>query len=125
VLSPAYERWNRKRHATTAPYYVYRVTFYSFDIPDAFRRHQLTGFPRGPREIWVWKRSSRNFLLAADPKARHEKHEARKCPRCGCWMLGIEAQMQRERETCARMNNQPVAPCDIFNCKAKSKRRTP
>ena len=76
-----------------------------FDIPDSFRRHALAGFPRSPREMWVWKRASRNLLLAADPKARYEKHEARGCSRCGRWCLGLQAQMMREREQYARTNN--------------------
>jgi hypothetical protein len=96
------ERWNRKRSAGTASYYVYLITFYSFDIPDSFRRHALAKFPRSAREMWVWKRSSRNLLLAVEPQARCVKHEARKCSRYGRWCLGIQAQMMRDRE----VNNQ-------------------
>jgi hypothetical protein len=80
----------------------------------------LPGFPRGEREIWVKQRQQRDILLSLDPKARWEKHEARKCPRCGRWMLGIQAQMQRERNLCARFNNQPLAPCDLSLCKTRS-----
>ena len=98
-------RRNALRSPGTLAYYVYLITFYSFDIPDSFRRHALAGFPRSPREMWVWKRASRNLLLAADPKARYEKHEARRCSRCGRWCLGLQAQMMREREQYARTNN--------------------
>jgi hypothetical protein len=62
-------------------YYVYCVTFYSFDIPDSCRRHAMAGFPRSEREMWVWKRSGRDLLLKLDPEARWEKHEARQ--ECG------------------------------------------
>jgi hypothetical protein len=98
---PNPEKWNRKRSALTAPYYVYRVVFYSRDIPEKVRGLPL--FPRTAREIWVWQRQVRDILLALDPHAQWEKHEARKCPRCGCWYLGIQAQMMREREEVARL----------------------
>lgn len=115
--SPAYERWNRKRSPGTVAYYVYKITFRSQDIPDAiFRHHAMAGFPRTAREIWVWKRASRNLLLKIDPLARWEKHEARKCPRCGRWMLGIQAQMQRERDMVARMKGEKVRPCNSGAC---------
>ena len=108
------------RNFLTASYYVYCVTFYSQDIPDSFRRHALAGFPRSAREMWVWKRSSRNLLLAVDPKARADKHVARKCSRCGRWCVGLQAQMMEGREIYARMNNQPVAPC-CSDCKTGSR----
>jgi hypothetical protein len=101
-------------------YYVYLVIFSRDDIKIPNFRHRLPGFPREEREIWVKQRQQRDILLSLDPKARWEKHEARKCPRCGRWMLGIQAQMQREREMCARFNNQPLAPCDLFLCKTRS-----
>jgi hypothetical protein len=103
-------------------YYVYLVIFSRDDIKIPNFRHRLPGFPHeDPREIWVKQRQQRDILLSLDPKARWEKHEARKCPLCGCWMLGIQAQMQRERELCARFNNEPLAPCDLFLCKTRSK----
>ena len=99
------------RSPSTAPYYVYHLTFHS-DIPDALNaRHALNGFPRSARDIWVWKRSSRNLLLTIEPGARWVKHEARKCSRCGRWCLGIQAQMMRDREEVARMNQTPLPPC--------------
>ncbi len=57
----------------TRAYCVYCVTFYSFYNPESFRRHALAGFPRGAREMWVWKRTSHNLLLKCDPAARWEK----------------------------------------------------
>ena len=40
-----------RNNPTTASYYVCCVTFYSFDIPDSFRRHALVGFPRSARDL--------------------------------------------------------------------------
>jgi hypothetical protein len=60
---------------SASAYFVYHVTFYSRDIPESVRG--LRHFPRSEREIWVWKRQTCNVLLATDPKAQWEKHEAR------------------------------------------------
>ena len=73
---------------TTAPYYIYLITFYSFDIPDSFRRHALVGFPRSAAKSGCGGDRAAT-LLAADPNARYEKHEARKCSRCGRWCVGL------------------------------------
>ena len=104
---------SQHRSALTAPYYVYHVTFYSHDIPRLPGARPLAGFPRSDRDIWVWKRSSRDLLLKIEPDARWVKHEARKCPRCGGWRLGIQAQMMREREMCARINGEKVPPAEM------------
>lgn len=62
---PNPEKWNRKRSALTAPYYVYRIVFYSRDIPEKVRG--LRRFPRTAREIWVWQRQVRDIPLGARP----------------------------------------------------------
>jgi hypothetical protein len=49
-------RRNALRSPTTASYYVYCVTFYSFDIPDSFRRHAL---------VRLSSRSARNLGVEA------------------------------------------------------------
>lgn len=94
---------------TTVPYYVYRVAFHSCNIPATVRG--MPAFPRSRRVIWVWQRQVRDVLLKLDPTTRHEKHEARKCSRCGRWMLGIQAQMCRERDFCARLNGTKPGRC--------------
>jgi len=66
----------------------------------------MPAFPRTKRKIWVWKRETRDLLLKLDPKAKWEKHEARKCHRCGRWMLGLQAQMQRDRRHAGPIHRQ-------------------
>ncbi len=51
---------------TTAPYYICHLTIYSHDIPKTVRG--IPGFPRRERDIWVWKRETRNLLLAIEPR---------------------------------------------------------
>ncbi len=51
-----------------------------------------------------------------------EKHEARRCPRCRRWFMGIQAQMLLERETVARLNGKPLEPCGEF-CRLPAERR--
>ncbi len=74
------------------------------------------------REIWVKQRQIRDLLLAIEPGAKWEKHEARRCPRCRRWFLGIQAQMLREREVVARLNGKPLEPCGE-SCRLPAERR--
>jgi hypothetical protein len=104
------------------PYYVYRIVFRTHDIPKLRMTHWLPSFPHDNREIWVKQRQIRDLLLAIDPEAEWEKHEARRCPRCRRWFLGIQAQMMREREFVARLNGEPVGKCGE-NCRPLAERR--
>jgi hypothetical protein len=70
----------------------------------------MPAFPRTQRKIWVWKRETRDLLLKLDPKAKWKKHEARKCHRCGRWMLGLQ-QMQRDRDMRARFSGKKLERC--------------
>jgi hypothetical protein len=72
--------------------------------------HWLPSFPHSNREIWVKPRQIRDLLLAIEPGAKWEKHEARRCPICRRWFLGIQAQMLREREMVARLGGRWVYP---------------
>ena len=104
------------------PYYVWHVVFSRHDIPKLRMTHWLPCFERTNREIWVKQRQIKDLLLAIEPGARVEKHEARRCPRCRRWFLGIQAQMLLERETVARMNGKPLEPCGEF-CRLPAERR--
>ncbi len=105
------------------PYYVWRVVFSRHDITKLRMTHWLPSFPHSNREIWVKQRQIRDLLLAIEPSARWEKHEARRCPRCRRWFLGIQAQMLLERETVARMNGKPPEPCGEFCMLAAERQR--
>jgi hypothetical protein len=93
------------------PYYVWHIVFRTHDIPKLRMTHWLPSFSHSDREIWVKQRQIRDLLLAIEPDAKWEKHEARRCPRCRRWFLGIQAQMLRERETVARLKGEPLEPC--------------
>jgi hypothetical protein len=97
-----------KKFRLTAPYYIYRVVFGQKTIP---RVRSVPGFPCTEREVWVKQRQIRDLLLGIEPGALWEKHEARRCPLCHRWFVGIPAQMQREREMCARLNGTSLVPC--------------
>lgn len=100
-----------KKFQLTAPQYVWRIVFSTRDLPKLRQSQYLADFPHSAREIWVKQRQIRDLLLAIEPSARWEKHEARRCPRCHRWFLGVEAQSMRERETRARFNIEPLGPC--------------
>ena len=106
------------RKPTTAPYYVWRVTFLARELPKLRASHYLASFPHTTREIWVKQRQVRDLLLAIDPGARWEKHEARRCPVCHRWFIGIPAQMLREREMIARLSGEKLDACGE-GCKSK------
>ena len=108
-----------KEYALTALYYVYRIAFRSHDIPKLRASHWIPSFPHSAREIWVKQRQIRDLLLAIEPGARWEKHEARRCPRCHRWVVGIQAQMMREREQRARLKGEASPPCSDY-CEARS-----
>ena len=103
-------------------YYVWHVVFSRHDIPKLRMTHWLPSFEHSNREIWVKQRQIKDLLLAIEPAARVEKHEARRCPRCRRWFLGIQAQMLRERETVARLNGVPIEKCGEF-CSLPAERR--
>jgi hypothetical protein len=84
--------------------------------------HWLPSFSHSNREIWVKQRQIRDLLLAIEPDAKWEKHEARRCPRCRRWFLGIQAQMLRERETVARLKGEALEPCGE-SCQLPADRR--
>ena len=101
-------------------YFVYRVVFSRHDIQLPYFRHCLPpGFPRTRAEVWIKERQQRDLLLRLDPQATSEKYEARRCQRCGRWALGIQAQIMRERELCARMNNEEIPLC-CSDCTTRS-----
>ena len=104
------------------PYYVWRVVFSHHEIPKLRMTHWLPEFTHTNREIWVKQRQIRDLLLAIEPTARWEKHEARRCPRCRRWFLGIQAQMLLERETVARLKGESVGKCGE-NCMLPAERR--
>jgi hypothetical protein len=54
------------------------MVFSHHDIPQLRQRHWLPTFPHSAREIWVKQRQIRGLLLAIEPEARWEKHEARR-----------------------------------------------
>jgi hypothetical protein len=87
---------------------VYRILFSDRDLPKLRQSHWLPSFPHSAREIWIKQRQFRDLLLAIEPEAQWEKHEARRCPRCCRWFVGIQAQMMRERETRARFSEEPL-----------------
>lgn len=95
----------------TAPQYVWHVVFFARELPRLRQSHYLVNFPQTDHEVWVKQRQIRDLLLAIDPKARWEKHEARRCPLCRRWFIGIPAQMLRERETQSRFSGEPLGPC--------------
>ena len=101
------------------PYYVWRVVFLSRDIPKLRVSHWLPCFPHSAREIWVKQRQIRDLLLAIEPGARWEKHEARRCPLCHRRVVGIQAQMMREREQRSRLKGEASTPCSDY-CEARS-----
>ena len=108
-----------KEYALTALYYVYRMAFRSHDNPKLRASYWIPSFPHSEREIWVKQRQIRDLLLAIEPGARWEKHEARRCPRCHRWVVGIQAQMMREREQRARLKGEASPPCSDY-CEARS-----
>jgi hypothetical protein len=59
----------------------------------------------------VKQRQIRDLLLAIEPEARWEKHEARKCPLCRRWVVGFGAQIMRERELRARLSGEALQTC--------------
>ncbi len=99
------------RSPTTAPYYVWRIIFTTRDLPKLRVVQYLPAFTHTAREIYVKQRQIRDLLLEIDPGARYEKHEARQCPWCHLWRLGIQAQMMREREMVARLNGKKLGRC--------------
>jgi ssDNA-binding Zn-finger/Zn-ribbon topoisomerase 1 len=100
-----------KKFQLTAPQYVWRIVFSTRDLPKLRQSQYLADFPHSAREIWVKQRQIRDLLLAIEPSARWEKHEARRCPRCHRWFVGIEAQRMREREMRARFSGEPLERC--------------
>jgi hypothetical protein len=117
-------RWNQTANSARipTPYYVWRVVFSHHEIPKLRMTHWLPEFTHTNREIWVKQRQIKDLLLAIEPGARVEKHEARRCPICHRWFLGIAAQMLREREVVARMNGKTLEPCGEF-CRPPAERR--
>ena len=93
------------------PYYVYRIVFSKHDIPNLRATHWLPQFPHSEREIWVKQRQVRDLLLAIEPEAHWEKHEARRCPLCCRWVVGFGAQIMRERELQARRSGETLETC--------------
>ncbi len=103
---------NAKRFPTTHPYYIYHVQFSDdVQLPRFQHKEWFVELPHSSREVWVKLRRTRNALLALDPKAKVDVHEARRCPRCHLLQLGIGAQMIRHRETVARAKGVPVGKC--------------
>jgi hypothetical protein len=93
------------------PYYIYRIVFSKNEIPQLPHSQWLSSFPHSNREIWVKQRQVRDQLLAIEPEARWEKHEARMCSLCRRWVVGFGAQIMRQRELQARLSGEALQTC--------------
>ena len=91
--------------------HVYRVEFFSREIPQCYRRWAIRDFTHTSHVIWVRTRKRRDALLICDRSARADKHEYRQCKRCGRRYLGFVALMRRAEEEHAQKNGLPLPPC--------------
>jgi hypothetical protein len=89
---------------------VYRILFSNRDLPKLRQSHWLPSFPHSAREIWIKQRQFRDLLLAIEPEALWEKHEARRCPRC-CPLVRGTSDADDAGATRARFSGEPLEPC--------------
>ena len=95
---------------------IWCVRTYSTDIPWKLRRLGVPGFARGPRELWTKKRGVAEQIAQADGRAggRYDAFPfpARRCARCGRWILGVATQFQKEIEVVAWLRGDAsIPPC--------------
>lgn len=99
---------------------VYRVETQAIDIPEWAKKHALPEFSSELNVIWVKQRGTAKLIARYDRAAGGTPQvmevEARRCPLCGRWMLGLDATMQRERELAVRLSlgTLQIEPCSIF-----------
>jgi hypothetical protein len=90
---------------------VYRVEFFSRDVPYCYRGWAIPEFSNSARVIWVASRKRRDELLCCDRSARWQAHEYRQCQRCGRKIIGLAARIRRDDEEMARLKGLPDPPC--------------
>lgn len=97
---------------------VYRIQTDAISIPEWAKHRAIPGFSREPDVIWVKQRSVAKMIAEYDRAAGGRpsivEFEARRCPLCARWTLGLDAQMLRQNEEAARLSRKPLEPCSIW-----------
>ena len=91
--------------------HVYRVEFFSREIPNCYRCWAILEFTNTSHVIWVGTRKRVKDLLACDRSAQRRTHLYRRCKRCGRMVLGYHARLRRNDEEYARQHGIPEPPC--------------
>jgi hypothetical protein len=95
---------------------IWCVRTYATDIPWRLRRLGVPGFARSARELWTKNRKVAEHIAHADELAggRYDAFPfpARRCARCGRWILGFATQFQKEIELMAWLHGDAsIPPC--------------
>lgn len=97
---------------------VYRVETVAINIPEWAEPHAIPEFSREVDVIWVKERGVAKTIAEYDRAAgghpRVDPFEARRCPLCRLWHLGLGARMLRQAEEAARLSRKPLEPCSIW-----------
>jgi len=97
---------------------VYRVQTDAINIPEWAECRAIPGFSREPDVIWVKQRNVAKMIAEYDRAAGGRpsicEFEARRCPLCRRWHLGLDAQTLRESEEASRLSRKPLEPCSIW-----------
>jgi hypothetical protein len=97
---------------------VYRVETDAINIPEWAEHRAIPGFSREPDVIWVKHRSVAKIIAeydrAAGGRPSIDPFEARRCPLCRRWHLGLDARTLRESEEAARLDRKLLEPCSIW-----------
>jgi hypothetical protein len=96
---------------------VYRVRTDAINVPEWAEHHAIPGFSGESDVIWVKQRNVAKMIAEYDRAAGGRpsiyEFEARRCPLCRRWHLGLDARTLRESEEAARLNRKPLEPCSI------------
>ena len=111
------EWMKRHRLKPTRAQAVYRVQTDAINIPEWAEHRAIPGFSREADVIWVKQRGVAKMIAeydrAAGGRPSIDPFEARRCPLCRRWHLGLDARTLRESEEAARLNRKPLEPCSI------------
>jgi hypothetical protein len=104
---------------STRAQHVYYVETTAIHIPAWASQHAFPEFTGEESVIWVRERGIAKTIARYDVEAGGRptimKVEARRCPICGLWHLGLSATMQREREQRVRLSlgTLRLGPCGV------------
>ena len=95
---------------------IWCVRTYAIDIPWKLRRLGVPGFTRSARELWTKNRKVAEQIAQADERSggRYDAFPfpARRCARCGRWILGFATRFQKEIELMAWLRGDAsIPPC--------------